>query len=113
MASARKERIARNEAMFREGNERMRAWPEREEAPATDKLLFLCECADPKCREHVSLTRPEYEAVRADPTHFAVVDGHEIPDAERVVERHEGHVVIEKNEEVHGIAEDTDPRTES
>jgi hypothetical protein len=88
----------------------MSRWPEHEQAPPTDKLWFLCECADPGCRKHVGLTRPEYEAVRADPMHFAVVPGHEIPDVESVVETHDGYVVIEKDENVRGIAEATDPR---
>jgi hypothetical protein len=44
--ATRKERIALNEAMFREGNQRMSAWPERRDAPPTDSLTFLCECAD-------------------------------------------------------------------
>ena len=96
--------------MFREGNERMRAWPENQDAPPTEKLVFLYECADQNCRDHVSLTVPEYEAVRADPMHFAIVLGHERPDAERVVERSEGYAVIEKHENVRGIVEHTDPR---
>ena len=108
--ATRHERIAVNEALFREGNERMRAWPERQKAPPTDKLGFLCECADPDCREHVSLTRLEYEAVRADAMHFAIVPGHERPDAERVIERYDSYAVIEKHEDVRGIAEATDPR---
>jgi len=108
----RNERIALNEAAFREGNERMHAWPERQDAPVTEKLHFLCECADADCREHVLLTMLEYETVRADPMHFAIVAGHEIPDAESVIERYEAYVVIEKNEDVRGIAEQTDPRSE-
>jgi hypothetical protein len=109
--STRNERIARNEAMFREGNERMHAWPETQAAPPAEKLLFLCECADPKCRERVALTTLEYEAVRADPMHFAITPGHERLEAERVVGRYDGYVVIEKHEDVRGIAERTDPRS--
>jgi hypothetical protein len=108
----RKERIALNEAMFREGNERMSAWPERRDAPSTEKLSFFCECADPDCRGHVSLTMSEYEAVRQDPMHFAIVSGHEIRDAERVIERHEDFAVIEKHEDVRPIAEGRDRRGE-
>lgn len=108
--TSRTERIALNEAAFREANERMSAWPEHQAAPPTDTMIFLCECADPACRDHVSLTMPEYEAVRANPMHFAIVSGHELPEAERVIERHEGYSVIEKYEEVRDIATATDPR---
>jgi hypothetical protein len=52
----------------------------------------------------------EYETVRADPMHFAIVPGHEIPDTETVIERYDGYVVVKNNEDVRGIVEATDPR---
>lgn len=110
--ATRKDRIALNEAMFREGNERTSAWEEHQAAPPEQKLSFMCECADPECRERVPLTMPEYERVRADPMHFAIVPGHELPDAENVIERHDDYAVIEKHEDVRGIAERTDPRSD-
>src|SRR3712207_7594165 len=110
MMRARKDRIALNEALFRKGNERMSSWPERQEAPPSAKLTFLCECADVECRQHVYMTMPAYEAVRADPMRFVVVSGHELASTEAVVERHEGYVVVEKHEEVRDITERTDPR---
>jgi hypothetical protein len=41
-----------------------------------------------------------------------IVPGHEVPDIERIVERADRYFVIEKNPEVHGITEMTDPRNE-
>jgi hypothetical protein len=38
----------------------------------------------------------EYEAVRADGTHFLLAPGHEEPDVERVIDRGDDHVVVEK-----------------
>jgi hypothetical protein len=81
--------------------------PEHQGAHTTDVLVFLYECADPSCREHVSMTQPKYEAVRANPMHFAIVSGHERPEAERVIELHEDYAVIEKHEEVRHIATGT------
>ena len=107
---SRNARIAENEALFRAINERMTAWPERRAAPATEKLGFYCECGDPTCFERICLTGPEYELVREDPGHFAVVAGHVFPEAERVVEEHEGYVVVQKNEDVRGLVERADPR---
>ena len=100
-----------NEAMFREGDERMNAWPESREADPAEELLFLCECADPDCRRHVSLTTQEYEAVRANTMHFLIVSGHERPNAERVIRESDRYAVIEKNDDVRAIVERTDPRT--
>jgi hypothetical protein len=110
MASPRTVRIAKNQAMFRVVNERVTAWPERQAAPATEKLMFYCECADQKCFERVYLTPPEYEAIRADSTRFAVADGHVFPEAERVVAKPDGYEVVEKNEDLRGLLERIDPR---
>lgn len=102
--------MALNEAMFREGNERMNAWPERQEAPQTEEQPFLCECADPDCRKHLSITSAEYEAVRKDAMHFVIVPAHQRPDAESVVEQTDRYMVVEKHEDVRALAERTDPR---
>src|SRR4051794_37629320 len=100
--------------MFRVGNERMHAWPENQETEALGRrLTFFCECGDATCRAHMQLTGAEYEAVRADPTHFAVLPGHIHPEAERVVETHERFVVVRKRKEVRHIAENTDPRRDA
>jgi hypothetical protein len=86
--------------------------PGKPNAPPTEKLLVLCECADPECRDRVALTTPEYEAVRADPMHFAITPGHERPEAERVIGRYDRYAVLEKHEDVRVLAEHTDPRTD-
>jgi hypothetical protein len=110
MASRRTARIARNQSMFRVVNERVAAWPERQAAPVGQKLMFYCECADEKCFERVWLTVPEYEAIRADSTRFAVVVGHVFPEAERVVAEPDGYEVVQKNDDLRGLLERIDPR---
>jgi len=105
--------MAENEAAFRAVNERMSEWPEHQQAPATETIPFVCECGDRTCFERVYLTRPQYEAVRADSSRFAVTPGHELPEIERVVERHPGHLVLEKDEPAREIAEATDPRRDA
>jgi hypothetical protein len=110
MASPRTARIARNQAMFRVVNERITAWPERKAAPATEKLMFYCECAGEKCFDRVYLTAAEYEGIRSDSTRFAVVIGHVYPEAEHVVAAPDGYDVVEKNEDLRGLLERIDPR---
>ena len=88
----REGRIAENEAAFRAINERMSEWPEHQQAAGAEPIPFVCECDDPHCFERVHLTRPQYEAVRADSSRFALTPGHELPDLERVVERHPGYL---------------------
>lgn len=97
-----------NEAMFRTANERMADW---EEAHASDQAeLYICECANPDCRERIRLRREDYERVRADSIHFAIVPGHELADTETVMEEHDGWAIVEKEPEVLEITRSTDPR---
>lgn len=59
---------------------------------------FLCECATEGCSETIELTREQYEAIRSEPARFVTLAGHERADLERVVERRDGFVVVEKLE---------------
>ena len=106
------ERVGKNEALFREVNERIRDVSGEVvvfdgEAP----FQFVCECSDEGCNEAVVLTLTEYEAVRADATHFIVAPGHVWePDDERVVNEAESYVVVEKTGDAGDVAEEEDPR---
>ena len=106
---AREDRIARNEALFRSVNERVRelATPAVAEPGA---VAFVCECGSADCTATVELTIPKYERVRAEPTQFLVVSGHGSPRVEQVVERHEGYDVVRKHPDESGIAIETNPR---
>ena len=57
---AQEERIARNEALFREVNERIAESAQRFESQGAE---FVCECADQDCTERVEATLDEYERV--------------------------------------------------
>lgn len=87
-------RVAANEDVFRrvnEGIERGR-WPNEPDA----EISFRCECARLGCNRLLTLTLAEYEQVRANPRRFVLLDGHELPEMERVVDRRGGIVVVEK-----------------
>ena len=100
----REERLAANEAQFREMNEA--AQPRRPEAGhAAPGSRFICECSDRSCTRWVEMTPEEYAAIRAHPRHFLVTPSHEIPDIETVIERHERYFVIEKPEDVAHIVD--------
>lgn len=103
----RKQQIARNEALFREVNERVQ---EVSGSRVTAMTEFVCECGDGECIQTVELTDAEYEQLRADPLLFAVVRGHEIPDVEDVVARNDRFDVVRKHIEEGVIARETDPR---
>jgi hypothetical protein len=99
------DRLARNQVLFREVNERLREMLD-ESVGATE---FLCECSDTDCTENVSLDIPEYERVRARSNQFVVAPGHEIPEIERVVSNGGRYLLVEKTREADYV-ERTDPR---
>ena len=101
-----RQRVAMNEATFRKVNEGMEVGQD-----PSGLLTFVCECGRLGCSKLIQLTRPEYEAVRSNPRRFAIIDGHEILEAEAIVERHERYLVVEKGGEPEAeIVENTDPR---
>ena len=94
---ARAERIGRNEDLFRKVNDQIEGVNEAF-GMITGTMSILCECGKLACIEQIELTLDAYRELRADPTRFAVKPGHELPDVERVVERHEGYFVVQKDE---------------
>jgi hypothetical protein len=108
-SDVRGDRAARNEALFRRVNERV-----EEVNKAFETILgdsdFFCECADVDCMEKIRMTLVEYEALRAESTHFAVKPGHVLPENERMVEERVGYVVVEKIGRAGERATELDPR---
>jgi predicted ThiF/HesA family dinucleotide-utilizing enzyme len=101
-----RQRVAMNEATFRKVNEGMEAGQD-----PSGLLAFVCECGRLGCNRLIQLTRADYETLRANPRRFAIIDGHEILEAEAVVERHDRYLVVEKGGDPEGeIVENTDPR---
>ena len=89
-------RIAKNEILFREVNERIRELGDRFGLAAADTMDFLCECSRRSCSQSVPLTLEEYEQVRKEATHFFVLPAHVDPEIERVVRANDRFVVVEK-----------------
>lgn len=109
--TSREERIARNEALFREVNERIeQVHADAGELGSGDTFAVLCECGDQNCVEEVQLTALEYEQTRADPRQFVIVPGHSVPDVEEIVGGGEGFEVVRKHVEEAEIVERSDPR---
>ena len=110
MGDERVRRIAANEAVARQVNERLEDLNEVFSA-FIDSFAIICECGDVGCTEQIHLSRADYSQLRSDPTHFAVIPGHELPDTEYVVERRQGYDVVSKREGLPArLAEATDPK---
>src|ERR687888_2814503 len=84
MSDARTVRLAKNEAAFRDINERVE---EMARVPGAAGALneFICECMNRDCYERVQLSLAEYEQVRSEATYFVVVPGHIDATIERLV----------------------------
>jgi hypothetical protein len=106
------ERVARNNAIFREANESIgeAARDHRFDQP----VPFICECADPACTTIINVELHEYERVRANPTWFFDAPGHYRASQgyADVVDRRDGYDVVEKRGDAGALSEELDPRTD-
>jgi hypothetical protein len=105
----RAERVAKNEILFRQVNERILAI--ENDRWRVDPVDFMCECGNMECTRVVQISVDDYERLRSDASHFGVIPGHELPEVEQVVERHETYLVVEKEGDARVRAELADPRT--
>jgi hypothetical protein len=94
----RAQRVAENELLFRHVNEQIQTLDARLGVAGGDLQAFVCECGNALCTERVQLTVKEYEHIHTDPVLFVIVDGHEDPRVETVVERRKRFSVIRKDE---------------
>jgi len=91
-------RQARNEALFREVNERIAQLGSSAQAWSPDGTVeFLCECGvEGGCGQRVRVPIQTYERVRQQDDRFVVRPGHETPELERAVDWTDDYVVVDK-----------------
>ncbi len=107
-SEGRYEQQARNEALIRTVNERIKsldqeagAWTDHKE-----RFWFQCECGNTDtCDERVEMTLAEYERVRSQRDRFAVLPGHETDEIERVVEANDRFLIVDKRDAVEPLVE--------
>jgi hypothetical protein len=107
----RHERLARNESIFREVNERIEDLAKSGDFGAFESIQILCECGNAECQEPLHVSVAEYERVRGEPTDFFVAPGHAIPAIEKVIDHAQNFEVVRKLEEEGELARKTDPRS--
>ncbi len=98
MEDAAPEKIARNNAAFREANNGINDAAGDYGLDDGRPVPFICECSEPRCTEIILLTLAEYRRVRSNPRWFAHAPGHEevIPGAVAQVDRNDRYVLVEK-----------------
>lgn len=87
------ERRVRNQALFREVNNRILDVNDSFEDEG--HVESFCECSDLACDVRVELSATEYRQLRADPTHFVTTPGHLEPTVDRVVFEGERYWIVE------------------
>ena len=95
----REERLAANEARFREINEGTRT------LLGVQPASILCECSDRSCVRRIEVEPDEYMRARADDRLFIVRPGHEDPEIESAVDERHGYIVVRKRAELAHVVE--------
>ena len=103
-------RAARNQAMFRYVNEKIKELNESFNG-ILGNFAIACECGDAACVQLVEIPADAYEAVRSNPRQFVVAPGHVFPNVEQVVAESDGYVIVENTGVAGEIADDSDPRS--
>jgi len=99
-----------NEGDSRVANEWSQSMTDRMD-PNSDVESYRCECSDPDCATTITLSRAEYEAVRARGTTFVITPNHENPEVDAIVSENERFAVVEKLPgQAAAIASRSDPR---
>jgi hypothetical protein len=96
------------QALYREVNERIASLSAQW---STSSLELLCECGTAVCSERIELSREEYEALRAQPTHFVLKHGHEAAGVESVIDSEDAFLVVANDGDAATVARRTDPRS--
>jgi hypothetical protein len=95
------ERLAMNEALFRELNERA---TEGADAIGESTFEIYCECANLDCIERLVVTVDEYQRAREDTTQFLVKPGHAAVEVEAVVHSTDRYEIVRKRVGAGGVA---------
>ena len=100
MTEAAAERIAENEVVLREVNERIAEKTSDLEirglAGVDETSEYLCSCGRPDCDDLVRMTLTEFAEAHARGDQFVVAHGHDNPEMEEIVAEHDGYAVVRK-----------------
>ena len=89
--SPREVRVARNELLSREVNERIA------ELATGEGFYIVCECAYTGCDQKLLVPIADYRRIREHSRWFLIASSHTVANDEDVVEQHGAYDVIEKH----------------
>lgn len=92
------EQAARVQLLYRQVNERIQSVGAGIFGMAPDEpLSVVCECLDPSCVTRIEISAYDLQRLRSSSAAFVVLPGHEAPEHEEVLERHDGFLVVVKD----------------
>lgn len=102
-------RMAENEVVFRQANERVTKSVAETKAVAAEEgqqatvhniddepLFFVCECSNDTCRKRISMSLNEYEQCHQYKSQFVVFPGHNVSEIERIMKQTKKYMVVQK-----------------
>ena len=89
-------RIASNESLFRQVNDRIEELAIFHDFGASSRLGLVCECPNLDCTASIELTVAEYEDVRFHADRFAIAPEHDVPQLEMVVAKNAYYWAVER-----------------
>lgn len=98
MSESQHKRIV-NEQLFKAANQHTKQLVERVltiESQTFMPVRFVCECSDSECSRPIELSVEEFKLVHQYRNRFIVIPGHEAPDIEEVMDRHDHYWIVEK-----------------
>ena len=101
---------AQVQAFYRDVNERIAAISRNLGAGPFE---LLCECGASDCTDRIEIEPEEYERIRTEATHFALLAGHEDQTVEDIVRSAPGYLVVANYGTAATVARQTDPRLSS
>ena len=100
--------LSQQEGVLRHVNEAIERgfWPGEGDAV----VRIRCECGHADCNQSIRMRVDEYEQLRRQPRRFVLCEDHDTPAIERIVDRGEAYVIVEKFGSAGEAAERSDPR---
>jgi hypothetical protein len=100
--------LGHHESVLRRINEAIEQgfWPGEDDVV----VRIHCECGRSDCNAFVRMRVGEYERMRGHARWFVLCDGHQTPAIERIVERADQYLLVEKTGAAGEDAERSDPR---
>ncbi len=90
-------RLQENEIIFREANNDIQEFLTETEGDRIKRIVpFYCECSRMDCKRRIELTPLMYDKLHKNKKQFVVLQGHEIPEIEKIVTTQKNINVVEK-----------------